>query len=419
MSQELIDFCTMTGRKPSSNKFHAGLLQLVYNEIVPLTGLDNYVIPTILVDDGSLQTFYADSPVNGIVLDEGYLASFAGLFRTIVAGENPIEVATPLVRAIASILEYEGRPVEALMLRHERVSGLYALDSSARQIRVMMDCDVLLERLELIAGIGSTRMTELCLAYLVMHEYGHWLYNEHSQEGSLASVVEEIRNHVGDLLAEGPSDNMRVLAKEAGINVDLYGSNMPANLVEETFCDQFTAGAMYAYAAKTGMEWQTCFVMLACMHEANRLHIRAREIAFDFTGAQAFLARKPSFGSAIVQRSMSSANVRSHFASTGLRGYVPTIFREYGGVELENATIVSQGNDLSSQALRYLTYLAGPLSEKTIYLLLRSVESKRHDTEVHGFFRNLAERFEITDSVTERAAFERIVADETRDFLSF
>jgi hypothetical protein len=120
-----MEFCRLTGREISTNTELTTRLKAVYDTYVPFSSVGRDAVPATLVKSGLQEAFYVGGRGKGIVLDEIYVTNFAAILRALVTSEGAIDIAVPLTDAVAASMQAQGDAIRALMLRHERVSGLY------------------------------------------------------------------------------------------------------------------------------------------------------------------------------------------------------------------------------------------------------------------------------------------------------
>jgi hypothetical protein len=199
-------------------------------------------------------------------------------------------------------------------------------------------------------------------------------------------------------------------------NEALFDALFDENLVEETFCDRFAAGAFYHRAALDGREWSEIYILLRCLQEAKRLMTAAGRLGHECLSDTLPTARR-TMPDAIVERGISKLHLRTFMASGGLRDYAATIFRKAGSMELDDTSIEEVGGRLMSQSLAVFTFYAGPVAERTVILLLKAVAAKARDPDVWSLFETAVRRYDVTDDIEQKTAFERIVKEVSLDLI--
>lgn len=274
--EHLCDFCRLTGRKLVDAEADVQRIADAYTLYVNLAGITTSAPSAILIDDGSYSAFNLTGDWSGVIIDRRAVDGLGRIAHALVNGEHGVDIAAPMVKIVADILQRGGKPGAALMLRHERLSELYALDEAETGLRLLKDCSAFLDRIEGLKSIPEDGWRTIAAGYLVMHEIGHWVFNEHGHEGALAKVVAGVRESVDKVRNIPLGPRLQAAGLKAGDDILKIGAIGERNLVEEVFCDRLTAGAFYARSASDEVSWQTCFTLLRCLHESKRLLLRAR-----------------------------------------------------------------------------------------------------------------------------------------------
>ena len=412
----LEEYCALTGRGLAMDPTYRRLVRRIYDLYLGPIGLKKLVPDTLVTDSKRYEALCVSNDWNGVIVDARYLGALEALVHALLIAENPTDVARPMVTIVARELERRGLTTDALMLRHEPLTGLYALEDAQSGLRLLMNCDEFHELVDDLKGKDRAQWTGVSLAYVALHELAHWIFSAHDHDNAIGRNAKEISELVGWIIRQP----MKELLEGEGRTLESHAGFEGSNITQEIFCDRFASGVIFARAAKERGDWRTALATIRILDEARRLLHRALWIAEDYCGDKTFLAASPSVRGHLRSRGVSQLHLRSTLALGALKSHVPEIFRSYSvkTSRLNAEDVGKLEKSLMDQALVYFSYAAGSTAERPIFLLLRSVVAKSADAELVRFYSQMADSYRISEKDDLKRAFDRLVEQAAAEALT-